>query len=698
MEDSSIMNTLSRLAIALVAITLLSTAHAAAQEFQAPVYKPAARAAVQPPAPAPAPVVTDSDKDGVADKTDNCMHVANADQKDTDGDGIGDLCDSTPGTTTNDFPWFWLLVVLLAIAALIWLLSRKGGSKSNRATGGGPDPAEPRLTPRDLDSMRRLAPTPHAAPAPPPDPQTERVTRTPDAPPAPAPIRWQPPAPAPTAPTVVRNDVHVEQTDVPARGVSPVEELGELRTETVDGAATDRPDPDLSHIDLDTDTAAPAAAPATEPAVDGKKTIVVASDRGTTLYHLEEGARKVGLRNNNVEIKKHESLEPASIMELNPDLVIIDTRLTPSDQGDGYTLAANLPLVPVLLIGSNVLPVDVAKAREAHVLGILPDVHTDNQEVIGEMLKEVLAGNRPANLWPEEPATGGVATLATAIIAFVLGFSTLAGAQTIKPAAITVGNPASSFTIEANNDKAAQALLKSCIPSDVIVQPGVVVSLVSQTGDGKITFRAEAKNVPAASMGPTMVHVKCANGSSMNVTPFAVLTDGENYVGAMTLQRLAAELKSRDQQIAALRNELTKKASGVDLKKIEDRLTAVETKQTQFVTVTQLDAKLVRSEAAINNRLNNEFTTINANNKTTATTLEKLSNQVAAVQGEMDDVRDALIAIGAVVDPMAPKVKSGGFLGIGRKQVVPQDALEAMRANIAAQEATKNKQKKNDDL
>lgn len=42
--------------------------------------------------------INDSDGDGVADDKDNCKTKANPDQKDTDGDGIGDACDDFQDT------------------------------------------------------------------------------------------------------------------------------------------------------------------------------------------------------------------------------------------------------------------------------------------------------------------------------------------------------------------------------------------------------------------------------------------------------------------------------------------------------------------------------------------------------------------------------------------------------------------------
>jgi hypothetical protein len=54
-----------------------------------------------PPPPPPLPPVViaaakDTDNDGVPDASDNCAAVANADQKDADGDKVGDACDLLP--------------------------------------------------------------------------------------------------------------------------------------------------------------------------------------------------------------------------------------------------------------------------------------------------------------------------------------------------------------------------------------------------------------------------------------------------------------------------------------------------------------------------------------------------------------------------------------------------------------------------
>ncbi|HEU4522128.1 MAG TPA: thrombospondin type 3 repeat-containing protein [Thermoanaerobaculia bacterium] len=46
-----------------------------------------------PPPPPPPPAPPDRDRDGVPDFSDNCPGVANPDQRDIDGDGIGSACD-----------------------------------------------------------------------------------------------------------------------------------------------------------------------------------------------------------------------------------------------------------------------------------------------------------------------------------------------------------------------------------------------------------------------------------------------------------------------------------------------------------------------------------------------------------------------------------------------------------------------------
>ncbi|MGH8189323.1 MAG: thrombospondin type 3 repeat-containing protein, partial [Steroidobacteraceae bacterium] len=49
----------------------------------------------------------DTDGDGVCDKIDNCPLVANPNQADSDGDGIGDACDTPPGGGQGCTPGYW---------------------------------------------------------------------------------------------------------------------------------------------------------------------------------------------------------------------------------------------------------------------------------------------------------------------------------------------------------------------------------------------------------------------------------------------------------------------------------------------------------------------------------------------------------------------------------------------------------------
>lgn len=64
---------------------------------------------------APAVFAADGDGDGVTDENDNCLAVSSADQRDTDHDGYGNLCDADLDNngTVNDAD----LVILLGAYA-----------------------------------------------------------------------------------------------------------------------------------------------------------------------------------------------------------------------------------------------------------------------------------------------------------------------------------------------------------------------------------------------------------------------------------------------------------------------------------------------------------------------------------------------------------------------------------------------------
>ena len=54
----------------------------------------------------------DDDRDGIANKRDNCPLIANPDQADFDSDGIGDVCDDSDGDGVMDSPIYIPLLIL----------------------------------------------------------------------------------------------------------------------------------------------------------------------------------------------------------------------------------------------------------------------------------------------------------------------------------------------------------------------------------------------------------------------------------------------------------------------------------------------------------------------------------------------------------------------------------------------------------
>lgn len=66
-------------------------------------------------------VCDDYDKDGVANSADNCQSYPNANQRDTDDDKIGDACDSEESRITEKYSWLPWVGILLGASVVAFL-------------------------------------------------------------------------------------------------------------------------------------------------------------------------------------------------------------------------------------------------------------------------------------------------------------------------------------------------------------------------------------------------------------------------------------------------------------------------------------------------------------------------------------------------------------------------------------------------
>lgn len=89
-------------------------------------------------------VCDDTDYDGVINNIDNCLAEPNQDQRDIDGDGIGDTCDSQESRFTEQYPWLpWAAMggVTLVISVLVIMMVRGKSFEAEPITEDVPPPS-----------------------------------------------------------------------------------------------------------------------------------------------------------------------------------------------------------------------------------------------------------------------------------------------------------------------------------------------------------------------------------------------------------------------------------------------------------------------------------------------------------------------------------------------------------------------------
>ncbi len=436
-------------------------------------------------------------------------------------------------------------------------------------------------------------------------------------------------------------------------------------------------DPDLTILDL-----GPALAATINQSEQNKVVIVTALTMPGP--HIQAALNNASV---NARVDRVTNLNSAitEIHALDADLVIIDANMRDGDL-DGYKLAQNLPFgTTTLLFGNDLVPIDEARASAiASVVGILPNPSQLNETEIGVMLKAVLDGERPANLWSTPSTTSSPTRTITSIVLLILGLAASANAQTPPTAPIKSVSPALVAT--GTTTTVAVATTATCDAKDAQFGVGVTASNFKKTSNG---FSMELHVTPIKTEGVTRWLVNCG-GTWMQAPPEASI-----YVAGQTL------LAHIDDRITAR----TKNVSATD-SAARKRIDALEKAQAGFATKADVDQRLAQSSDSLNARINGVVKDVNAENAKLKAALETLNGNVAEVDRRVNTAnadnqatRIATLALGQVVETMAPESKKG-FPGF-KKPVVSQESFEAMKSALEAlpgyQAPPAPKNKKNDD-